>query len=170
LFPKQDVGLATLATRTCINRVSRVLAHTFEFSVNRSRSPPHNLLPRVPLGRFAGLKHRQAGMVPARGHVRRGRGDWRSRADAMQQRRGEVGGWRAAARVPLLPRFLRHTRPSAELLCSLLAYLKSIQPTTTLALMRGTGGGGGSGLPSLPSTDSGGGDGKPAAPSNLPGG
>jgi hypothetical protein len=39
--------------------VSRVLAHTFEFSVNRSRSSPHNLLPRVPLGRFAGLKHRQ---------------------------------------------------------------------------------------------------------------
>jgi hypothetical protein len=48
-----------LATRTCINLVSRVLAHTFEFSVSRSRSSPHNLLPRVPLGRFAGLKHRQ---------------------------------------------------------------------------------------------------------------
>jgi hypothetical protein len=40
--------------------VSRVLAHTVEFSVSRSRSPPHNLLPRVPLGRFAGLKHRHS--------------------------------------------------------------------------------------------------------------
>jgi hypothetical protein len=59
LIPKQDVGFATLATRTCINLVSRVLAHTFKFSVSRSRSPPYNLLPRVPLDRFAGLKHRQ---------------------------------------------------------------------------------------------------------------
>jgi hypothetical protein len=48
-----------LAARTYINLVSRVLAHTFEFSVSRSRSPSHNLLPRVPLGRFASLKHRQ---------------------------------------------------------------------------------------------------------------
>jgi hypothetical protein len=98
------------------------------------------------------------------------RGDWRSRAGVMQQRRGEVGGCRAAARVPLSPRFLCRTRPSAELLCSLLAYLKSIQPTTTSAATRGTGGGGGGGLPYLPSTGSGGGDGKPAAPSNLPSG
>jgi hypothetical protein len=59
LIPKQDVGLATLAVRTCINLVSRVLVHTFEFLVSRSCSSPHNLLPRVPLGRFAGLKHRQ---------------------------------------------------------------------------------------------------------------
>jgi hypothetical protein len=46
--PKQDVGFATLAARTCINLVSRVLVHTFEFSVSRSQSSPHNLLPRVP--------------------------------------------------------------------------------------------------------------------------
>jgi hypothetical protein len=52
-------GFATLATRTCINLVSRVHAHTFEFPVSRSRSSPHILLPRVPFGRFAGLKHRQ---------------------------------------------------------------------------------------------------------------
>jgi hypothetical protein len=48
-----------LATRTCIKLVSRVLAHTFEFSIYRSRSSPHNPLPRYHLGRFAGLKHRQ---------------------------------------------------------------------------------------------------------------
>jgi hypothetical protein len=48
LIPKQDVGFATLATQTCINLVSRVLAHTFEFSVSRSRSSQHILLPRVP--------------------------------------------------------------------------------------------------------------------------
>jgi hypothetical protein len=48
LISKQDVGFTTLATRTCTNLVSRVLAHTFEVSVSQSRSPPHNLLPRVP--------------------------------------------------------------------------------------------------------------------------
>jgi hypothetical protein len=48
LISKQDVGFATLATRTCISLVSRVLVHTFEFSVSRSRSSPHNLLPQVP--------------------------------------------------------------------------------------------------------------------------
>jgi hypothetical protein len=64
-----------LATRTCINLVSRVLALTFEFSVSRSRSSPHNLLPRVPLGRFAGLKHRQlarqVGVIITTGRIRR---------------------------------------------------------------------------------------------------
>jgi hypothetical protein len=64
-----------LAARTCINLVSRVLAHTFEFSVSRSRSSPHNLLPRVPLGRFAGLKHRQlarqVGVIIITGRIRR---------------------------------------------------------------------------------------------------
>jgi hypothetical protein len=60
LIPKQDVGLATLVNQTYINLVSCVLAHTFEFSVSRSRSSPHNLLPWAPLGRFVGLKHRQA--------------------------------------------------------------------------------------------------------------
>jgi hypothetical protein len=48
-----------LATRTCINLVSRVIAHTFEFSVSRSRSPPYIYYLGYPLGRFAGLKHRQ---------------------------------------------------------------------------------------------------------------
>jgi hypothetical protein len=57
---KQDVGLATLAVRTCINLVSRVPVHTFEFLVSRSRSSPHNYYLGYPLGRFAGLKHRQA--------------------------------------------------------------------------------------------------------------
>jgi hypothetical protein len=55
--------------------VSRVLAHTFKFSVSRSRSSPHNLLPRVPLGRFAGLKHRQpvrrVGVIITTGRIRR---------------------------------------------------------------------------------------------------
>jgi hypothetical protein len=64
-----------LATRTCINLVSHVLAHTFEFSVYRSRSSPHNLLPRYPLGRFAGLKHRQlarqVGVITTTERIRR---------------------------------------------------------------------------------------------------
>jgi hypothetical protein len=46
--PKQDVEFATLAARMCINLMFRVLVYTFEFSVSRSRSSPHNLLPRVP--------------------------------------------------------------------------------------------------------------------------
>jgi hypothetical protein len=58
--PKQDVGFATLAAQTCINLVSRVLAHTFEFSVSRSRSSTaQSTTSGTPLGRFAGLKHRQ---------------------------------------------------------------------------------------------------------------
>jgi hypothetical protein len=32
-YSKQDVGYATLATRTCINLVSCVLAHTFGFQI-----------------------------------------------------------------------------------------------------------------------------------------
>jgi hypothetical protein len=64
-----------LATRTCINLVSHVLVHTFEFSVSRSRYSLHNLLPRVPLGRFAGLKHRQlarqVGVIITTGRIRR---------------------------------------------------------------------------------------------------
>jgi hypothetical protein len=31
LIPEQDVGFATLPARSCINLVSHVLAHTFEF-------------------------------------------------------------------------------------------------------------------------------------------
>jgi hypothetical protein len=48
LIPKQDVGFATLAAQTCINLVSRVLVHTFKFSVSRSQSSPRNQPPRVP--------------------------------------------------------------------------------------------------------------------------
>jgi hypothetical protein len=80
-----------LATRTCINLVSRVLAHTFEFSVSRSRSPPHNLLPRVPPGRFAGLKHRQAPSGPPRRPTRRSpRAGFASLEDARLPRAGSA--------------------------------------------------------------------------------
>jgi hypothetical protein len=75
LIPKQDVGLATLATRTCINLVSRVLAHTFEFSVSRSRSHRTIYYLGYPLGRFAGLKHQQlahrVGVIITTGRIRR---------------------------------------------------------------------------------------------------
>jgi hypothetical protein len=49
-----------LAARTCINLVSHVLAHTFEFLV--SDHDPHRTIYYLgyPLGRFVGLKHRQA--------------------------------------------------------------------------------------------------------------
>jgi hypothetical protein len=38
LIAKQDVGFSTLVARTCINLLSRVLAHTFKFLVSQSRS------------------------------------------------------------------------------------------------------------------------------------
>jgi hypothetical protein len=64
-----------MAAQTCINLVSRVLAHTFEFSVSRSRSHLTIYYLGYPLGRFAGPKHRQlarqVGVIITTGRIRR---------------------------------------------------------------------------------------------------
>jgi hypothetical protein len=58
-YTKQDVGYATLATQTCINLVSSVLAHTFEFPV--WRSPTIYSPTGTPLWRLLDIELRQQG-------------------------------------------------------------------------------------------------------------